>query len=248
MMKKVFLTSALFGILNFSQAIPIGPGTYTVNAPADMLGNDALVGTYAYLWDVGSLTLAAGDVITGAQISFTGVEETASGSGNDISVDMGIIKNGMAGLTGSTPVAGKDSVYTDNDALGDAFTNNITTGIAVRLGTQLFPKLNVFTNFSYTFTTTELNALTNYITGLWGFEIDPDCHFTVSNICFTYTVAPTNKVLKAPDAPATAGLLGLAVLALFIVRRRFAKNFYLEKINSSGSEKVRCKTGPGLNF
>jgi hypothetical protein len=241
MMKKVFLIGALLGILNFAQAIPVGPGSYTFNAPADMLGNNALVGTYAYLWDVGSITLAAGDQITSAQISFTGVEETASGSGNDISVDMGIITNGMAGLSGNPPPAGKDSVFTDNDAQGDAFTNNITKGIAVRLGTQLFPQLNAFTNFSYTFTTSELNDLTNYMNGLWGFEIDPDCHFTVSNICFTYTVAPTNKVLKAPEAPATAGLLGLVLLVMFIVHRRFAKIFHLENASGSGYEKSGVK-------
>jgi hypothetical protein len=242
-MKKIFLTVALLGILKFAQATPIGVGTYTVSAPADMVGTGALVGTYAYLWDVGNITLDTGDQITSASISFTGVEETASGNGNDISVDMGIITNGMAGLTGTAPKAGTNSIYTDNDALGDAFTNNITNNKAVRLGTQLFPKLNVLTNFSYAFTTNELADLSSYITGLWGFEIDPDCHFDVSAICFTYTVGPTNKV-KAPDAPTTAGLLGLAMLVMFIVRRKFVTSLIIQNKSVSAPEKLTHEVNP----
>ncbi len=232
-MKKIFLTGVLVGILNFAQAIP-------VNAPTGMTGTGALDGTYAYLWDVGSINLAAGQQIIGASITFTGVSETLKGNGNDISVDFGRIFSGM-GFSGtgsgvptsltSLPTAGNFKTYTDNDASGDAFKKNLTTTTtgkpyenAYNLGTEAFPTLNVAQTFTFNFTTNELAALNNYITGLWGFEIDPDCHFNVGSICFNYTVGPTNNV-KAPDASVTAGLLGLAVLGMFVAHRRFANSF-----------------------
>jgi hypothetical protein len=232
-MKKFFLIGALIGIFRLADAI-------TINAPSDMIGTGALVGTYAYLWDVGPLIIPTGDQITSASISFTGVKETASGSGNDISVDFGRIFSTMAGLTGNMPKAGTNSIYTDNDALGDAFLQNTMTKTngyynAYSLGKQLFPSLNVTTNFTFNFTTNELAALDNYITGpgLWGFEIDPDCHFDVGAICFNYTIGPTNNVRTAPDAPATAGLLGLSLLGMLIVRDKFAKNFGQKNFNAS---------------
>jgi hypothetical protein len=235
-MKKVFLIAAFIGVLRLSEAI-------TINAPSDLIGNGSLVGTYAYLWDVGSLVIPTGDQITSASISFTGVKETASGNGNDISVDFGRIFSGMSfsgtgtgvknnQLTGYLPGAGTDSTtnFIDNDALGDAFLQNTTIKSngyynAYSLGKQSFPTLNVTTNFTFNFTTNELAALDNYVTGLWGFEIDPDCHFDVGAICFNYTVGPTNNTRTAPDAPATAGLMGLSLLAMFVFHRKTAKFF-----------------------
>jgi hypothetical protein len=243
-MKKIFLIGALVGVFSLSEAIPI-------NAPADMIGTGSLVGTYAYLWDVGPLVIPKGDQITSASISFTSVTETAGGSGNDISVDFGRIFSGMSfsgtgtgvksgQLTGYLPGAGTDSTtnYIDNDALGDAFLQNTTIKSngyynAYSLGKQSFPSLNVTTNFTFTFTTNELAALDNYVTGLWGFEIDPDCHFNVGALCFNYTIAPTNNVRTAPDAPATAGLVGLSLLGMLIVHAKFAKNFSLKNFNAS---------------
>jgi hypothetical protein len=260
MMKKIFLIGVLLGMFRLSEAT-------TINAPSDMTGKGALVGTYAYLWDVGPLIIPTGDQITSASISFTAVSETASGSGNDISVDFGRIFSGMSfsgtgtgvkndQLTGYLPGVGKDSTtnYVDNDALGDAFQQNTTVKTngyynAYHLNTQSFPSLNVTTNFTFNFTTNELYALDNYVTGLWGFEIDPDCHFDVgtNGICFNYTVGPTNNVRTAPDAPATAGLLGLALLAIFIVRRKFATNFDLKNASASGSKVLICRIKPGSN-
>jgi hypothetical protein len=243
-MKTIFLIGALLGVFNLSEAIPI-------NAPSDMIGTGSLVGTYAYLWDVGSLVIPKGDQITSASISFTSVTETAGGSGNDISVDFGRIFSGMSfsgtgtgvksgQLTGYLPGAGKDSTtnYVDNDALGDAFSQNNTIKSngyynAYSLGKQSFPSLNVTTNFTFNFTTNELAALDNYVTGLWGFEIDPDCHFNVGAICFNYTIGPTNNVRPAPDAPATAGLISLSLLGMLIVHAKFAKNFSRKNFNAS---------------
>jgi hypothetical protein len=258
MMKRILLIGVLLGISNLAQAI-------TINAPSDMIGNGALIGTYAYLWDVGSLGIPTGDQITSASISFSGVSETASGNGNDISVDFGRIFSGMSfsgtgtgvknnQLSGYLPGGGSDSTtnYVDNDAPGDAFQNNTTVKSngyynAYNLGVQSFPKLNVTTNFTFTFTTNELSALDNYITGLWGFEIDPDCHFNVGAISFNYTVGPTNNVRTAPDVPATAGLLGLALVGMLIVHRKFTTNFDLEHSQASGFEKLICGIKSKLN-
>jgi hypothetical protein len=212
-MKKLFLAGVLFGALNLAQAT-------TINAPSGMVGSNVLVGTYAYLWSV-----PLNQAVTGASITFSSVTETASGNGNDISVDVGSFI-GMTVGQSSAPASGNYSILTDNDAKGDAFAAN-TTGLkptAINLGTEPFPTLNVAETWAYTFSAAQLLALNTYISaGNWGFEIDPDCHFNVGGITFTYTTGVTNKT-SVPDHSTTAVLLGLTLLGLLAVRRKFCLN------------------------
>lgn len=212
-MKKLFLAGVILSALNFAQAIDI-------SAPSGMVGTGALVGTYAYLWSV-----PLSSDVSSASITFSSVTETLRGNGNDISVDVGGFL-GMSVGQSSAPTSGNYSTIYDGDALGDAFSAN-TTGIkatAFNLGTQLFPSLGVAESWTYTFTAAQLVVLNSYIgAGNWGFEIDPDCHFTVGGITFTYTAGVTNKV-SVPDNSTTAALLGLSVLGLLAVRRKFCLN------------------------
>ena len=230
-MKKIFLTGVLLGVLFSTQATTI---TSTIQ------GTGALDGTYAYLWNPG-ITVPTGEQITSASISFNNIDETLRGNGNDISIDFGSISKstyftGTSGTTtlgalGSLPGTGNNSTkYADNDATGDAFGKNLTTNSvgssyknAYNLGTMSFGSLKLGTVVSQTFkfSTNELAALNSYIPGLWAFEIDPDCHFDIGSICFTYTVGPTNNVRTVPDAPATAGLLVIALLGMFVAHRKF---------------------------
>ena len=212
-MKKLLLAGVLLGALNFAQAT-------TISAPSGMIGTSALIGTYAYLWSV-----PLDQDVTSASITFTAVTETHSGNGNDISVDVGSFI-GMAVDQSKAPTSGNYSKITDNDAKGDAFAAN-TTGIkptAINLGTEPFPSLNVAQTWTYTFTAAQLLALNSYISaGNWGFEIDPDCYFTVGGITFNYTTE-TNKSIGVPDNSTTAILLGLAFFGLFAFRRKFCLN------------------------
>jgi hypothetical protein len=206
-MKKLILAGILLGTLNFAQA-----STIDINAP--LSGTGALNGTYAYLW---SVPLNAD--VTSASITFTAIVETLTGNGNDISVDVGSFI-GMTVGQSSAPTAGNVSTVTDYDAYGDAFLKN-TTGsnpTATHLGTESFPSLNVSETFSYNIDPATLNAYIN--AGNWGFEIDPDCHFNVGSIVFSYTTATVTNKTSVPDNAATVALLGLSFLGLLAVRRK----------------------------
>lgn len=205
-MKKILLVGLLLGSLNFAQAT-------TISAPAGLIGTGTLDGTYAYLW---SVPVTAQNIVS-ASITFTSIKETAGGNGNSISVDFG----SFVGI-GTVPTAGNYSTKTDNDALGDAFQANVNSGKAVRLGTELFPSLNVSHTWTYVFSTAQLLTLNTYIaTGNWGFEIDPDCHFNVGGIQFDYTTQTITNKVSVPDYVTTFGLLGVSFLGLVMLRRKF---------------------------
>jgi hypothetical protein len=209
-MKKIFLAGLILGSFTLAQAT-------TINAPSGMIGSGALNGNYSYLW---SVPLAAQN-ISYASITFTGVKETAGGNGNSISTDFGT----FVGI-GTVPTAGNYSAISDGDAAGDAFQGNINSGKATRLGTELFPALNVAHTWTYVFTTAQLVSLNSYIaTGNWGFEIDPDCHFDVGGISFDYTVQTvTNKIDRVPESTETLGLLAIGMVSLLAVRRKLCLN------------------------
>jgi len=214
-MKKLILAGILFGALDFAQA-----DSFTINAPSGMIGTGALNGTYAYLWSV-----PFNQQVTSASITFNNVTETLAGSGNNISVDVGSFI-GMAVGQSSAPTSGHYSTITDNDALGDAFHAN-TTGLhptAINLGSETFAHLNVAQTWTFTFSALQILALNSDIAaGNWGFEIDPDCHFTVGGITFSATTSQVNRV-AVPDQTTTAGLLGLTFFALLAFRRRLCLN------------------------
>lgn len=208
-MKKVFLAGLLLSSINFAQATP-------VSAPAGMIGTGALSGTYAYLWSVP----VTDQNVNSASITFTSVKETAGGNGNSITVDFG----SFVGI-GTVPTSGNYIKKTDNDAAGDAFQANINSGKAVRLGTELFPSLNVSHTWTYVFSAAQLLSLNTYIAaGNWGFEIDPDCTFTVGNIQFNYTTQSITNHISVPDYATTFGLLGVSFLGLIVIRRKLCIN------------------------
>lgn len=194
----------------------------TINAPSGMVGANALDGTYAYLWTVGSGNLApAGQTLTSLTINFNNITEVLAGSGNDITIDLGSFV-GMSVGQSSVASVGNYGKLSDGDATGDAFQANINAGKAIRLGTMSFPVLNVAQSWSYTLTAGNLATLQNYMTaGLWGLEIDPDCHYNVGGISITYATA-TPSTPQVPDAASTIVLLGLGCIGLAVVRRQLA--------------------------
>jgi hypothetical protein len=212
-MKKIVLAGLLFGALNFAQATSV-----SISAPSGIVGTAALDGTYAYLWSV-----PLNQDVTSASITFSGITETLRGNGNDISVDVGSFI-GMAVGQSSAPAPGNYAKIYDGDALGDAFKANTTgsTPTATYLGKESFPSLNVPETWTFNIDAATLN---NYINaGNWGFEIDPDCHFTVGAITFTYDTATVITKTSVPDQATTAGLLGLTFLALLAFRRKLCLN------------------------
>ena len=200
--------------LNFAQAT-------TINAPSGLIGTGALNGNYAYLWTVASGNLASsGQTVNSVTVTFNNIVETITGSGNDITIDVGSFVN-MAVDKSYVPAVGSYSgnAISDGDATGDAFQANITAGDAVRLGMMSFSSTYVSQNLSVTLTGSELSALQGYMNaGAWGLEIDPDCHFNVGSISLSYTTTGTN--LGVPDSASTLGLLGFCFAGLFFFRRQ----------------------------
>jgi hypothetical protein len=141
-----------------------------------------------------------------------------------------LVAGGTGGATfSSTPGASAFSTVTDNDAVGDAFSNigvysgsGSADGKRTYLGSQSFANTSTIYSWSYAFSAAQLIALNAYIaTGhAWGFEIDADCTFNVGGISFTYTQAAPG----VPDAVGTFGLLGLAVAGLVAYRRKVCLN------------------------
>jgi hypothetical protein len=211
-MRKFYFAGALFAVLNFAQAT-------TINAPAGLIGKNALSQNYAYLW---TAPVAAQD-ITSATITFTGVVKTG-GHGGGINVDFGSFL-GMAVGQSSVPTSGNFGKIKEKDDRADFFGANVTAGKASNLGFKNFPSLKTPQTWSYTFTASQLAALNSYIAnGNWGFEIDPDGKFSVGGISFAYTseitgTKPVGVVATVPDSPTTFGLLGASVLFLMAVRR-----------------------------
>ena len=208
-MKKIIITTALLGITSIAFAT-------SANVPAGLIGTGALDGLYAYTWTVASGALVSGSTVNSATLTFNNVVLTSVASG-DLSVDLGRVFSGMAAKPSTLPTPGNYGTYTDNDASGDAFAANITSGNATHLGTTTLSKNVVVPTISYTFTSAELSALNSYASqGSWGFLIDPDCIFNVGGISFTYTTT-SNGV---PDGGTTAMLLGAAMLGLGWAKRR----------------------------
>lgn len=189
----------------------------TINAPSGLTGTGAFNGDDAYLWAVapGGEDLQ-GQTVTSATVSFNNIVQTVAGNGNDITIDAGSFVNMPAGQS-SVPTVGNFSTITDNDALGDAFQANITAGIAERLATMSFTSLNDPQSLSITLSASELTALEGYnAEGIWGLEIDPDCHFNVGSISISVATSPNS----VPDGGSTMAMLGVSLIGLGTLCKR----------------------------
>jgi hypothetical protein len=209
-MKTLILTTVFAGITSFAMAT-------TINAPSGMIGSGALNGSYAYTWTVASGDLVPGEEVDYAKITFTNIKWTSGGSGKII-VDFGRVFSGMTAAPNPLPTPGNYGRYWDNDAAGDAFSQNIVNGNAVNLGTKPL-SYGVLTSWDYTFTAGQLSSLNSFADlGNWGFLIDPDCRFDVGGIKFDYTTKGGGG--SVPDGGITVILLGAAMLGLGWAKRR----------------------------
>jgi hypothetical protein len=205
-MKKLILIGLGIGVLNLAHANTIG-APVTLTSPIS--GSDALNGNLAYEWGI-SIPLSAGQTIASATLSFNYIKLTVSGSGNDIHASL--INRNDLGVNGVT-------TFTDNDNTGDYFST--FTGYTA-LGTKAFSYVGQTQSWSYVFTPAELTKLNTYaLDGKFDIGIDPDCHYNVGSITFTYTVSTPVSV---PDTATTAGLLGMSFLGLLAFRRKLALN------------------------
>lgn len=179
----------------------------TVPAPGALTGVNALSGESAYSWGI-PITLGAGQSISAASLVFNNVTLTAANSSGHGILYSDLLKSSLTGV----------HTYTDNDAPGDYFAGVYSSANIVSLGSQYFAKVGTTLSWTVTFNSVQLAALNQFlVNGIFDLGFDPDCHYTVDSICFNYTTTP----VSTPDTATTVYLLGLGLLSLEVVRRKF---------------------------
>ena len=203
-MKKICIITALVCAASVVQAITINTGT-TINAPAALVGVNALNGANAYSWAIAP-TVASGATIDSATINFNNITLTVGNSSGTGFLYTDLLKLGGSGVT----------TYTDNDAAGDYFAGKFSN---VSLGSQFFSSVGTTLSWSYVFTGAQLSSLNNFFSnGGFSLGFDPDCHYTVGGLSFSYTT----KSNSVPDGATTAWLLGAGLLGMEVFRRKLA--------------------------
>lgn len=202
-MKKLFVVAVLVGACGFVRAT-------TINAPSSLVGANVLNGNDAYSWGI-SIPVPSGQTIVSAQINFSGIDLTASGN----SAGTGYLYTDLLNSqkTGVTTAV-------DNDAPGDYWATQFSGANIASVGTQFFASVGTTLTWSYVLTASELTALNQYLAaGTFNIGLDPDCHFSVGGISFTYTLG--SQPPSVPDAGAAAFLVILGLAGLEIFRRQF---------------------------
>ena len=155
-----------------------------------------------------------GSTATKVLIDFSGVELTASGNpqGTGI-IYTDLLKSKTTGLT----------TVSDNDGSGDYWASKFSGANITTLKSESFASVGTTLKWSDVLTTSQIAALNSYLTansGVFDIGIDPDCHFSVGGLSFTYTLGsvPHNTV---PDVATTAFLLVISLAGLEVFRRQF---------------------------
>ena len=208
-MKKILSLAAIVGITGLVHAT-------TINAPSSLIGSWVLDGGNAYSWGV-TIPLTSGQTVTSAQIDFTSVTLVASGNAQGTgTLYTDLLNSKVTGVNGVTTA-------TDGDAAGDYWATQFSGANIVGLGGKFFASVGTTLSWSYLLSSSQLTSLNTFLTannGVFNIGIDPDCHWSVGNISFTYTLSSTNTQ-RVPDAAATAFLMLLGLAALEVCRRQF---------------------------
>jgi hypothetical protein len=203
-MRKLMILSWMF-ILIFTFSLSHSTAqatTYTFTpTPIDMYDLDH---SYAYSWQI-NWSLPAGQTITGASLSFSGIYDWTAES-NILYLQ----------LMDTTPSNGTDMThgiiqYYDNQASGNYFSSS-----GIQLTSQSFTTTPV--PYTYTFNSTQLNTLATYASdGKFYLGFDPDCHYYNSGITFTITTS------QSVPEPSTFLFLGSGLLLGFVFLRKRVK-------------------------
>lgn len=210
-MKKIILLAAIVGISGLAQAITPPTTSITANAPSGLVGTGSLLGEDAYSWGI-QTSLQSGQTILSATLNLNNIVLVGANSSGTGFLWLDLLKN-----TSSLAAANAYTHPSDGDASGDYWETSAVGATYTSLGHEYFPSVGSSINTSITLNSTELAALNTYITeanGLFDIGLDPDCHYNVGGISFTYTTS------SVPDVTTTALLLVMGLGAVEIFRRQ----------------------------
>jgi hypothetical protein len=207
MKKLLLLSTAIVGTTGLVQAT-------TITAPSSLIGSDTLQGVDAYSWGI-NIAVPSGQEVTSAQINFTSIDLTASGNSQGTgTIYTDLLNSKNTGLT---------TAY-DGDAAGDYWATQFSGANISSLGSKFFQSVGTTLTWSIVLNSTELDALNSYLTannGVFNIGIDPDCHYNVGNITFSYNEGGIPTTFNhVPDAATTAFLLVFGLAGLELFRRR----------------------------
>jgi len=204
-MKKACFVGICLGICGLAQAV-------TINAPSSLTGYQVLNGANAYSWGI-PISLTTGQTINSATISFSSVTLNVAGSSGH-----GYLYTDLLNLN-----SGGVKSYYDGDAPGDYFASAYPASTVTSVGAKYFASAGTTLSWDYILNASQLTVLNSYVTnGLFDLGFDPDCHFSVGGITFSYTTITAHT--QVPDGATTALLLGTSLLGLAFVRRKLAAN------------------------
>jgi VPDSG-CTERM motif len=203
-MKKILLVAVFVGLNSLVHAT-------TINAPSSLVGANVLDGNNAYSWGI-AIPVPSGQTVASAQIDFTGITLTVANSSGTGFLYTDLLNS----QTGNNVVTTKS----DGDAAGDYWATQFSGANITSLGTKFFASVGTTLTWSYVLNASQLAALNSYLAaGSFNIGIDPDCHYTVGGISFTYSLAPTTN--SVPDVATTALLLLFGLAGLEVFRRQF---------------------------
>jgi hypothetical protein len=197
----------------------------------------------AYTWQFSSVVIPAGQTITGATLTFRDIANWDTNQNRlfvhmlDTARSFGTASgNRSATLNGVTSFVDASGSPVPVGQIQDYFAGDDSALVAAGTGdTFLFDRSfnmvgqssYVATNFTHTFTASQLAALSTYILNgnNLAFGFDPDCHYWNNGLVFTIITGPT----PTPE-PATLALLGTGLMSTgFYLRRRRQASLNVQK-------------------